>query len=105
VPTWEEKLAIDARIASGQQGPAPDRSGFELTEANGYLVTPLLTNGQVYTFILGKPGTVRVFGVGGNQLNKVNGQAVIYSAEIPNQSGTITLTVESVDGRVGVQVV
>jgi hypothetical protein len=98
VPTWEEKLAIDARIAPGQQGPAPDRSGFELNASNGYLVTPLLTNGQVYTFILGKPGTVKVSGHSGNQVNKVNGQPVIYAAEIPNQpAGPITLAVESTD--------
>jgi hypothetical protein len=107
VPTWEEKLAIDARIASGQQGPAPDRSGFELNASNGYLVTPLLTNGQLYTFVLGKPGTVEVSGWGGNQVLRVNGQSISpsYIAHIPNQSGAISLSVESLDGRVMVQVV
>ena len=93
------------RRRAANSGAPVNRSGFVLNEANGYLVTPLMTNGQFYTFTLGKPGTVRVFGVGGNQLSKVNGQQVIYSAEIPGQSGRITLTVESVDGRVGVQVV
>lgn len=94
IPTWEEKVRRDSVVVDG---PAVDRSGFELTEQNGYLVTPKLVNNTPYTFILGKPGTVKVFGVSGNQINKVNGQKVIYEAEIPNQSGSITLVVESVD--------
>jgi hypothetical protein len=106
IPEWERKLEIDKLIAASQ-GPAVDRSGFELNASNGYLVTPLLTNGQVYTFILGKPGTVEVSGWGGNQVLRVNGQSISpsYVAHIPNQSGSISLSVESLDGRVMVQVV
>jgi hypothetical protein len=65
-----------------------------------------MADGQPHMFIAGKAGTIRVFGVGGNQLRKVNGQPVIREAEIPGQKvGLFTLSVESVDGRVGVQIV
>lgn len=106
IHTWEEKVKRDKELAV-DRGPAVDRSGFDLNEANGWVVTPILTNGQLYTFTLGKPGTVLVYGVGGNFVSKVNGQPVAgeRGASIPNQSGTVTLSVESVNGRVGVQVV
>lgn len=101
IPTWEEKVRRDSVVVDG---PAVDRSGFELNQANGWLVTPRLVNNTPYTFILGKPGTVKVSGSSGNQVNKVNGQGVIYSAEIPNQSKTITLVVESVNQSLPVEV-
>lgn len=97
IHTWEEKLERDKRDAANSQGAPVDRSGFALTEANGWLVTPKMANNTPYVFTLGKSGTVKVSGHSGNQVNKVNGQGVLYAGEIPNQSGTITLAVESTD--------
>lgn len=106
IPTWDKKARIDQLIAASQ-GPGVDRSGFELNEQNGYLVHPTLLNGEFYTFTLGKPGTVRVFGVSGNEIYKLNGQDVIKEGSIPNQSGTVTFAVVSANPGVpvGVQVV
>lgn len=102
-PTWEQKLERDKVVVSG---PALDRPGFVLSAENGWLVTPQLVDDTPYQFGTGKAGTIRVFGVGGNYVRKVNGQDVFNNAEIPGQAiGTFTIVVQSLDGRVGVQIV
>lgn len=103
IPTWEQKVEIDARNAANSGGTPVDRSGFTVGEGE---VVNTMSNGTLYSFLLLKGGDVLVFPVGGNQLTKVNGADVIYTAKIPDQKpGVITISVESVDGRVGVKVV
>jgi len=88
-----------------------DRSGFDLTPENGLMVHPTVTPGVPYTFTFPRNtgGTIRVFGVGGDQINKVNGRGVIKDTSLPAVGGAISLTVEGVglNGqiRLGVQLV
>lgn len=100
IPTWEEKLARDARIVVQ---PGIDQSGFDITEAKGWEVRNNLPSGT-YTFTLGKPGTVIVTGFAGGYVFKVNGEDCFNYRHLFNQSGSVTLEVEVV-GAWRVQVV
>lgn len=90
------------REAPKPTGTPVDRSGFELNQGNGYLVHPEVVPGQAYTFTYpqGVGRLVRVFPVGGDQIDKVNGEVVIGGKDFPAGNGTIHLTVEGV-GRNG----
>lgn len=110
IPTWERKLEIERQIAeNARSGAGPDRSGFVLNAANGYLVHPPVIPGKTYRFVLDGPGnTVRVFGVGGDQLTHINGQ-LVSDGHIPRSGDTIDLTVNGIGLggkiRLGVQLV
>lgn len=104
---------MELAYAAGYPRPVPgstmpsvtvgDRSGYTLNDGNGWLVYNPMNNDQPYTFYFAKSGTIRVFGVSGTEVTKVNGQNVIGGLDIPNQSGSIVITVESIGGYVAVQ--
>lgn len=89
-------------------GSGGSRNGFHVTVENSPRVN-VLQNGQPYTFLLAHPGTVRVFGVSGTQLNRVNGRDVIGGDDIQVAGTTVVLTVEGIGAfgppEVGVQLV
>lgn len=79
-----------------EAGPGVDRSGYDITYLKGWTITNVMENGRPYTVTLGKPGNIRVEGYSGNTIKRVNGKDCdVNSCDIPNQSGSVTLTVES----------
>lgn len=113
----EERLAREAGVifpVAQDIGPAVDNSGFHLGGENGegQVKVNALENGRSYYFTYYiRPDTttaeVWVFGVGGTQVLSVNGVSgdasrrhVVHA--LPGRH-EISITVQSVGGRIGVQ--
>ena len=109
IPTWEQKLARDKAIRDAAvAGAGPDRDGFDMNQANGFLAHPPTLSGESYLFTYGsKPGwAIRVMPYAGSQILKVNGQAISGTYAIienPPVLGGIILEVEFVGERYTVQ--
>lgn len=110
IPTGKLAEYFDGLVEQAKQGPAVDRSGFQLKAENGYLVHPEVISGLTYEFTFPPVGkTLRIFGVGGDQLTRINYETMSQAAIQAPESGILHLMVEGVGRggkiRVGVQLV